>query len=293
MRASSAFNPEMAMRIGLRPEDLQEFRASAPGHRLGPSQRLYGIGMGKTGTNALATVFHGIPCAHEADADRIIEAVLGYDRRNVSWQSLLSIAVERDRQLSLAVDVSNLNVFLVDLLVWLDPCAKFVLTVREPRSWLDSILNHYLLRPPTDRWRAFAAFRFGGSNAARPPEESALDDLGLHSLQGYLSYWRRHNEHALASVPSERLMVVRYDSIAQEAARIAEFAGIGPDRIRRDLIHEYRNRDKRPVLDLIDATYLEAQIRLHCEPVMTQLAARMTGDSVPRANASARRHTHG
>ena len=277
------------MRIGLRPEDLHEFRARAHDYRLAPRQRLYGIGMGKTGTNALATVFHGIPCAHEADADRIIEAVLGYGRKEVSWQSLVSIAADRDRHMSLAVDVSNLNIFLVDLLVWLDPCAKFVLTVRDPKSWLDSILNHYLSRPPTDLWRALAAFRFGGSDAARPPEESALADLGLHSVQGYLSYWRSHNQHALDSVPADRLMVVRLDQVAQEAERIADFSGIGPDRIRRDLIHQYSNPDKRPVLDLIDATYLESQIRLHCEPVMAQLASRMTGDDAAAAGNPAQR----
>ena len=153
-----------------------------------------------------------MPCAHEADAVEVIDTVLGYESGQVSWRSLLALAEDRDRRLSLVVDVSNLNVFLVDLLVLLDPCAKFVLTVREPRSWLDSILNHYLLRPPIDLWR-----------------------------------------------------------------------------IGRDLIHEYRNPDKRPVLDLIDATYLEAQIRLQCEPVMAQLATRMTGDDAAASGNPAQR----
>lgn len=153
------------MHIGLRPDDLAALRADST-VRLEPRPRLYGIGMGKTGTNVLASMFAGVPAAHEPEAGRLIEGLLDYDSGRSDWRALRDLVMDRDRRLGLAVDVSNPNVFLVDLLLALDPRATFVLTIRDPWSWLDSILNQYLRRQPTEQWRAFADRRFGLAGAA-------------------------------------------------------------------------------------------------------------------------------
>ena len=158
------------MRIGLRPDDLTALRADAPGVRLVPRPRLYGIGMGKTGTNVLASMFAGVPAAHEPEAGDVIETLLDYEAGRRDWRALRNFVVDRDRRLGLAVDVSNLNIFLVDLLLELDPQARFVLTIRDPWSWLDSIVNQYLRREPTAQWRAVADHRFGSDRDAHPPE---------------------------------------------------------------------------------------------------------------------------
>ena len=65
--------------IGLRPDDLTALRADAASVRLDARLRLYGIGLGKTGTNVLASMFSGVPAAHEPEAGDVIEAVLDYE----------------------------------------------------------------------------------------------------------------------------------------------------------------------------------------------------------------------
>ncbi|MFM9058054.1 MAG: sulfotransferase [Planctomycetaceae bacterium] len=256
------------MRIGLRPDDLTACRAAADGVRLEPRPRLYGIGMGKTGTNVLASLFAGVPAAHEAEAGDVIEALLDYDAGRRDWRALRDLVVDRDRRLGLSVDVSNLNIFLVDLLVDLASDARFVLTIRDPWSWLDSIVNQYVRRPPTAEWRTFAEHRFGAGGVAHPAAERVLAEHGLHPLAGYCSYWRAHMEKALAAVPADRLLVVPVKRIVAEAARIAAFAGLPADSVDLARVNEYRNPAKRPIVQQIPRDHLEAEVRRHCGPLL-------------------------
>jgi len=270
--AATAFRPlpsaARPMRIGLRPDDLTACRAAAEGCRLEPRPRLYGIGMGKTGTNVLASLFTGVPAAHEPETGDVITALLDYEAGRRGWRALREFVVERDRRLGLSVDVSNLNIFLVDLLVDLAPDAKFVLTIRDPWSWLDAIVNQYVRRPPTAEWRAFAEFRFGAEGVAHPAEERILATLGLHPLAGYLAYWREHMQKALAAVPADRLYVVPVGRIAAEAGRIAAFAGLPADSVDPSRVREYRNPAKRPIVQRIPRDHLEAEVHRHCGPML-------------------------
>lgn len=227
--------------------------------------------MGKTGTSALASLFPGVACGHEPEAEALIEAILDYEAGRSGWPRLVEAVVARDARLGLEIDVSNLNVFILDLLVKLAPDARFVLTVRDPWSWLDSIVNHYASRPPTSRWRAFAEHRFGAGDAAHPPEERVLAELGLHPLGGYLGYWRAHLEKALATVPAERLLVVPTDRIVAEAERIATFGGFAAANVDRTRLREYRNPAKQPIVQGVPKDHLDALVRLHCDPLAERL----------------------
>ena len=276
------------MLIGLRPDDRAALAAEGDASRLAARPRLIGIGMGKTGTHALASLFAPVRAAHEAEAARAIDLILAYEAGTADWRDMRRFVLDRDQRLGLTVDVSNLNLFFVDVWLAVAPDTRFVLTVREPRSWLDSILNHYLCRPPTDAWRAFAARRFGHDDAPHPAEEQVLADAGLHPLDGYLSYWRTHMEKALGTVPAERLLVVPFDRIATEAARIATFAGLSAADIDPSRINEYRNPAKRPILDQIPSSHVESCIRRWCGPFMGMFAPHPElAPGSPSATASA------
>lgn len=264
------------MRIGLRHDDLTAARAAADDARLEPRPRLYGIGMGKTGTSALASLFSSLPAAHEPEAGAVIDAVLGYESGRSDWRAFRAWVGARDGRLALTVDVSNLNIFLVDLLVDLAPAARYVLTIRDPYRWLDSITNHYLARPPNARWRAFAIHRFGADGASHPAAERVLAEAGLFPLAGYLGYWQAHLAKAFAAVPTERLLVVRTERIAADADRIAAFAGFDPHAIAPAAVREYRNPAKRPIVERIPRGHLEEQVHRYCEPFLGHLFPEIT-----------------
>lgn len=257
------------MLIGLHPDDI----AACKSERLclDSRPRLYGVGPGKTGTNVLASIFTKLPSAHEAEAESLITTILEYKAGRAGWRCLRDLIAERDRRLGLAVDVSNLNVFLLELLVEMAPGAVFVLTIRDPYSWLDSMLNHYLRHTPSALWKDFSIYRFAREPELHPPEERVLSENGLFSLAGYLSYWRAHIEEVLAAVPTERLFVVRTDMITSEANNIAKFAGFPTKVVDRSRIHEYRNPNKLHILQRISQKHLEEQVRMHCEPLATRL----------------------
>jgi hypothetical protein len=255
------------MQIGLRHDDAMACKLESPHLHFPPRRRLYGIGMGKTGTHALASLFSGVRSAHEAEAESVIKAVLDYEAGRSDWRTLRNFVVDRDERLGLAVDVSNLNIYLLDLLVSLDANAMFVLTIRDPWSWLDSILNHYLVRPATAQWRAFADHRFS-IKGAHPPEERSLAELGLHPIAGYLGYWRAHMTKAMETVPADRLLVIPVTRIAAEAERIAAFGGFATTDVDRTRMHRYANETKRPIVQRIPQYHLEAEVRGHCGPLV-------------------------
>lgn len=247
--------------------------------------------MGKTGTNVLASMFTGVKAAHEAESGEVIEAVLDYDAGRNDWRRLRDCVVDRDERLGLAVDVSNVNLFLVDLFVALAPDAVFVLTVRDPFSWLDSIVNHYLARPATAQWRAFADHRFGGDGAAHPAEERILAEHGLYTLAGYLGYWTAHMAKAIDAVPADRLLVVPVDRIAAEAERIAAFGGFAATAVDRTRIHEYRNHAKRPIVQQIPPDHLEAAVHRHCGPLVRRFFPGILAPDAPGLAAARQAET--
>ena len=238
--------------------------AEAP---LPPRQRLYGIGPGKSGTHALASLFKGIAAAHEPETDPLMRTVLDQVSGRCGWTALETLARDRDKRLGLVVDVSNVNIFLVDLLVRITPDARFVLTIRDCYSWLDSLLNHYLRVTPTATWRAFAEYRFR-SDDAHPPAERILEKNGLYPLAGYLGYWHAHLSKAIEVVPSDRLLVVRTNEIVVRGPEIAAFAGLAVGTVNRSRIEEFRNPNKRRILEEIPHEHLQQQVDRHCGPLM-------------------------
>lgn len=253
------------------PEIDSTSAARAAANGLPPRRRLYGIGPGKSGTTALASLFKGSAAAHEPEPEPLIRGVLEHVSGRTGWESLEALIRDRDDRLALVVDVSNINIFLVDLLVPLAAGARFVLTIRDCYSWLDSILNHYLRVTPTAAWREFATYRFGADGRPHPREERLLADHGLFTLAGYLNYWTAHLSKALTAVPPERLLVVRPQDIVRRAAEIAAFAGLDAADVNLRGLREYRNPDKRRIVQEIPQAYLAEQVDRHCGPLMGRL----------------------
>lgn len=231
--------------------------------------QLYGVGAAKSGTQSIATMFDGVlRSRHEPEAAQLIGRILDRAADRIEEEAWRRYVLERDRRLYLEVDSSQLNFFLLEILVGEFEKAKFVLTIRDPYSWLDSFINHSMLGAGGAHWVSFRELRFGAGIFVHPPQERVLQERDLYTLDGYLSYWTSHNEKVLRSVPAERLMVVRTDQITQQARRIAEFAGLGPEVVRLERSHVHQNPIKQGILRQIDRDYLEEKIHKHCITLM-------------------------
>jgi hypothetical protein len=231
--------------------------------------RLYGVGAAKSGTKSIADCFRkGLRSEHEAESEQTIDAILAVARGQLSRAKLRDWVLERDRRLALEVDSSQLNYFILDELLALFPDARFVLTIRDPYSWLDSFINHQLNRPTTIRWRHLRDLRFRAAELKHPAEETALERRGLYTLDGYLCYWNEHNQKVLSSVSAGQLMVVRTDQISQRLDEITTFAGVSGDAVDIANSHSNRADRKHRVLAELDAEYLASKVHQHCQPSM-------------------------
>ncbi len=185
--------------------------------------RAFGVGCAKTGTNSLAQMFaRDYRAAHEPAKHALLELIL---KRPQTKDADFSAAVRGLLDpLDLEMNASQINGYIVATLVTLYPGAKFVLTVREPASWVRSFANHQLTRGGLARgslWARFRNLRFLG--------EDMPDGNALYTLDQYLRFWLSHNLNVVGVVPRERLLVVRTERLNEEIPRLAAFLGVGKD----------------------------------------------------------------
>jgi hypothetical protein len=233
--------------------------------------RLYCVGAAKTGTHSIDTMFdESVKSQHEADDEAVIGKILQIAAGKVSAEDLTSFIRQRDKRICLDVDSSQLNFFLMDQLLEEFPQALFLLTIRDCYSWLNSFIDDSLRRQPSSNWIKLRDYRFRSDSYAHPPEEQALKDKGLYTLDGYLSYWAIHNHRVLTKVPEDRLMIVRTDEITDKAYEIADFAGLSRDCVLPQRSHAFKNPERFRVLNEIPREYLESKVSEHCGPMMAR-----------------------
>ncbi len=233
--------------------------------------RAYCVGTPKSGTHLIATMTqHYLWSSHEPQSRQLIHLVLSHNA-SVSNQVAVDTALkERDRRLKLEVESSSINVYFIDRLVRLFPTLRFILTIRHPRTYLDSIINHSLSDNTPDHWQKFREFRFGKNTIGYQPEEAILKEKGLYSLDAYLSYWKWHNQRVLEHVPADRLLVIKTSEISHKKDDIFKFLNIEGYNAEPATSHSFKAREKYNILDAIDSQFLQQKIQWHCSEVLTK-----------------------
>jgi hypothetical protein len=234
--------------------------------------QIYCVGTAKSGTHSICSMFsRNVAASHEPQAPQLIGKYFDWRNRRISDGELREWLHVRDRELALEVDSSWFNVLILDFLAGEFPKARFVLTIRDCYSWLNSEFKRVLHAPSQEPQRIkIRKFLYDRAGAVHSPEEQVLKATGLYPLDGYLSRWAAHNEQVLAAIPSERLLVVRTDQISSRAHEIADFARLPRHAVRPDRTHEYRNPEQRQIILEIDRNFLEKKVAQHCRPLMSR-----------------------
>lgn len=244
----------------------------------------YCIGTPKSGTHSVAAMLQaGYRVRHEPWLHPSIQAILRNGATShadlCNQPTMVNFVVRRDRTLWLEFESSHVPGHFIDILVTHFPNARFVLTLRDCRGWLNSILNHYLnrypdlahsRRPVLQTLREFNAHRFRLAECVHRPEERVLAEHGLYPIDAYLAYWARHNERILSAVPRDRLLLVRTDRLKSESRRIADFLEIPVERVDTEASHRYRAPHDHALLRHIHPAFLEDRLERHCGPLMAR-----------------------
>lgn len=237
---------------------------------------VYCIGHGKTGTHSLSDLFHGhYRATHEDDAEVLLDIIMAVATGRLSTETFKRFLYWRDRRLLTEMDSSGLNIYFIEQLRELFPEARFILTIRDCHSWLESQINHIIARPPQNNPRVdysrFQDFHYRWQgDETHPPEERILRQYGLYTLDHFLAAYAWHNHKAFSCLPSERLLVIRTHEIRQNAARIAAFSGVPLETLQLERAHSYPAKARFDVLGQIDRDYLNGKIRQHCNGLMTE-----------------------
>lgn len=247
----------------------------APRRRL----HLFGVGAPKTGTHSLAALFErDYAVGHEAASFWLMGALARRFRGDLPDGRARALLRGRDRLLRLEVDVAHQLHHVVELLVEAFPAARFVLTVREPVSWLASEVNEcaqrYSNTGAARRTRLrMSDHRYGRYGLAYAPEEAALRAFGgVYPVEAALRYWADHNRRVLEAVPPDRLLVVPTTEIGARVEAIAAFAGVDPATLDAGRSRAYVRHEKAiDVRALVPADWLAARAEAICGPLAARL----------------------
>ncbi len=230
--------------------------------------RVFGIGSPKSGTHSLAGVFEGhYRTAHEPEALRLVELICAVADGTANPADLDRELRDRERRLRLEVNCAGLNGLVVEHLVRLSTRTRFVLTLRDPWSWLESIIDHSLRGNPAPPYLRLRDLRYA-VDAPHPPAEQVLADHGLYTLDGYLGSWAERNLRALEVVPEERLLVVRTDQLGDRLPDLAAFVGCPVDHLDPARTHEYAAPERSGVLSQVDPDHVRDRIEHHAAPLL-------------------------
>jgi hypothetical protein len=229
----------------------------------------YCIGTSKSGTHSVAALFgKRHRAAHEPEYGELIEIILRRSRGAAGEAELKEFISSRDRRLGLELECSHPLFHLLDVLVTEFSEAKFILTIRDCYSWLDSQINSQLSYIETRPWQDFGDVKFAGETGRHPPEEQIFSRFGLYTLDGYLAAWAFHNQQVLTTVPRERLLVIRTPDIAREISKLAGFLGVSVTALDTGGAHSFKGGKKFDLLSKLDQEYLDEKIDKHCRPIM-------------------------
>ena len=235
--------------------------------------RLYCVGTAKSGTHSVTGMFsETVRGRHESGVVELLENIFAWQQGRITEEQFAQRLHARDRKLALEVDATWVHIATIDILLRDFSNARVLLTIRDCYSWCNSMMNHSLrfAEKINSVWREWLDSRFRPDLFQHATEERMLKDKGLYTLDGYLSYWAKHNEEVLAKVPPPRLLTVRTDQLRERALDIADFAGLPRRAIRLERTHEFRNPTKHDIIRQIDRNFLEAKVEKYCKPLMTR-----------------------
>ena len=215
----------------------------------------YCIGLPKTGTHSIASL---LPCNsyHEPETNTLLYLFRQSRYQGMTLKEQVSILKSRDSQLWLEMESNFMLGLVLEPLAEAFPNAKYVLTVREPYSWLESQINQQLLFGHIEPF--YSAFQYMFGTIPHSKVDAKLSEMGLNSIEGYLSYWGRANSTALDCFPSQNLFVISTKQITSKASEIADFVGL--ENITSET-HSYARKDKKvKVLDFVNKEYLEEMV---------------------------------
>lgn len=233
----------------------------------------YVVGLPKTGSTSMATIFGNYRSGHEWKLVELLGPALARRRGVIDDREFTEATGRRLIPASLEMDSATCHHLYTDFLLQRFPKAIFFHTIRDVLSWTTSLLDMVLrkrlagrLIPVTYPAQVEDYFRFltDGSCPSLPDDDS--DDRA--SMVPLMRYWAMHMREMAALLPADRSLCVRVRDIGDRLPEIAEFAGVPLATLRHDLSHVNRARLKFDRFQAFNSPELRAAYDELCADIM-------------------------
>lgn len=227
------------------------------------------IGTPKSGTTSMAHLFEDrFRAAHEAKRRQLVRTMQRHFHGELPDRGYIRFLHNRDRALWLDFEANCFLGYRPDLLVKAFPDAEYILTIREPRSWLRSILQNHLDYAPRkgsgmEQWHDVF---FGPHMIEHDSAERPLESRGLYPLRTYLRYWVEHNQAALNALSDRVFLTVGTHQISHRTHDIAAFLGTDGGRLQGRESHANRTVTDGGVWSELDQAWVDDAIEDVCAP---------------------------
>lgn len=217
--------------------------------------------------------------AHEPDRPELLDAVVDFDQGHLTVREFDGYLLERDRRLQLEIDSSWANYFVMDRLSTLFPEARFIQLIRDCYTWLESIINHLIVRTIPEDVQSILDWWFEPSKYPYTESDHGLQEAGVYSLDCFVTRWSIHAEGPAKAIPPERLISIRTPEIRSSARRLADFLSVSIDQIDTTKSHRNVGEKVRPLLSLVEKDYLDDTVARICKDSMNKYFPEIQGVS--------------
>jgi hypothetical protein len=237
----------------------------------------YAVGLPRTGTHSMAYLFaENYRSLHEPTRVDMINLIYAREIEGLPESEQAKILRKRDRLLWLEMESSNHISYFAPLLASIYPDARFIVLLRDPYSWFNSIMtvedeNVRRGNKMDEPRRKNLTVKFGAGKFPYTKFDEPLRTRQLAPLAGYMKYYQKIYTLLTTNIPQDRSLIVYTKQISSDLERIAQFLGIPADTLDRERAHSDARSNYRPsYIREIDRDYLEEQVQLYCSELLAR-----------------------
>lgn len=244
---------------------LQETRRDEQDDHESRRFQVYNVGLAKTGTTSISRIFEQYQTGHEFLLAETGEAIKQFQQQQMTEAELRDFLRQRDEIGKLEMDATFCHGHYLPVLADEFPDARFIFTVRDCYSWVDSVINMV----GTHRQITHLDLIFGlPPDLLMNPEE--LRRQFPEYIDRLLALWSEQNRTILDQLPADRSLILRTHEISQRVDDLARFVGVPEETLNQHKSHEFKAPRKLHVLQDVDADVLEEKVQQYGGDLMRE-----------------------
>ena len=231
------------------------------------NSRTISFGTPKSGTTSIASLFaddcrHG----HEEERDAHVKVIYSHYKGIITDKAYIKYLRRRDKRLWLDIESNCFLGYRPDLTYLALPDYQFILTIRDPWSWLDSIFNNNINYPVSrhetmGRWHKVF---FQPDKYEYHEHEEILKGFKLYPVDAYLNYWVNANQSVINSVPEDQLLIIPTKNISSSLDVIEDFLDIPNNTLKQENSLSNVTEHNYDVRSKLDEEYVQDRIKVIC-----------------------------